>query len=224
MNGPTVPLQCSALPSSLNSGPRSTTNHGSHNKLIYPPLDLVCENGGHLPREERLPHSYASQFRAMVIGQVRSGRSATEVPRTTGVSHATVFRWVRQDRVDRGELTGTSTAQSAELWAAKARIAELEAQLATVKRDSELFSKGRVVHPKKPRHRACGSRLAQERGDRFGEHLSVQHHQREVPPRRVDQRAARDLLELGGSVLALTWESSWRPSKDFDACRCASKA
>ena len=84
----------------------------------------------------------------MVIEQVRSGRSATEVARTTGVSQATVFRWVRLDRVHRGELTGTSTAQSAGLRAAKARIADLEAELATVKRASELFSKGRVVHPK----------------------------------------------------------------------------
>ena len=66
----------------------------------------------------------------------------------------------------------------------------------------------------------------------------MHYHQGEVPPRQIDQRAARDLLELGGaarwhnrsrrarmiSVLALTWESSPRPSKDFDACRCASKA
>ena len=50
--------------------------------------------------------------------------------------------------MDRGQLAGTSTAQSAELRAAKARIAELEAELATVKRASELFSKGRVVRPK----------------------------------------------------------------------------
>ena len=64
------------------------------------------------------------------------------------MSQATVFRWARQDRVDRGQLAGTSTAQSAELRAAKARIAELEAELATVKRASELLSKGRVVRPK----------------------------------------------------------------------------
>jgi transposase len=59
----------------------------------------------------------------------------------------TVFRWVRQDRIDRGELAGTPTEESAQLRAAKRRIAELESELATVKRASELFDKGRVVRP-----------------------------------------------------------------------------
>ena len=40
------------------------------------------------------------------------------------------------------------TAESEELRAAKRRIGELEAELATVKRATELFDKGRVVRPK----------------------------------------------------------------------------
>jgi transposase-like protein len=59
-----------------------------------------------------------------------------------------VFRWVRQDRIDRGEIEGIPTVESAQLRAARRRIAELEAELATVKRASELFEKGRVVRPK----------------------------------------------------------------------------
>jgi len=95
-----------------------------------------------------MPHAYASQFRAMVVEQVRSGRSVAEVAETLGVPESTVFRWVRQDRIDRGELAGTSTLENAELRAARQRIAELEAELATVKRASELFAEGRVVRPK----------------------------------------------------------------------------
>src|ERR1035437_10071103 len=95
-----------------------------------------------------MPRSYASQFRRMVIEQVRSGRRVVEVARGVEVPEATVFRWVRQDRIDRGEIPGTSSQESTELRAAKRRIAELEAELATVKRASELFAEGQVVRPK----------------------------------------------------------------------------
>jgi putative transposase len=95
-----------------------------------------------------MPHTYASQFRAMVIEQVRSGKSVAEVAASVEVPESTVFRWMRQDRIDRGELVGVSTAENAKLRAARRRIAELEAELATVKRASELFAQGRVMRPK----------------------------------------------------------------------------
>ncbi len=95
-----------------------------------------------------MPRSYASQFRRMVIEQVRSGHRVADVARSVEVPEATVFRWVRQDRIDRGEIPGTSSQESTELRAAKRRIAELEAELATVTRASELFAQGRVVRPK----------------------------------------------------------------------------
>lgn len=86
----------------------------------------------------------------MVVDQVRTGRRVSEVASELGVFEATVFRWVRQDRIDRGELEGTSTRESAELRAARQRIAELESEQATVKRASELFCEGKVVRPKVP--------------------------------------------------------------------------
>jgi transposase len=84
-----------------------------------------------------MPHAYASQFRAMVVEQVRSGMRVVDVAASVDVAEATVYRWVRQDRVDRGELKGTSTSETAELRAARRRIAELESELATVRRASE---------------------------------------------------------------------------------------
>ena len=95
-----------------------------------------------------MPRAYASQFRAMVVEQVRAGRRVADVAESVGVPPSTVFRWVRQDRINRGELAGVSTVESAELRAARRRIAELEAEVATVKRASESFAEGRVVHPK----------------------------------------------------------------------------
>jgi transposase-like protein len=95
-----------------------------------------------------MPHSYAPQFRAMVVDQVRSGMRVAEVAASVEVAEATVYRWVRQDRIDRGEPAGTSSVDNAELRAARRRIAELESELAVVKRASALFNEGRVVRPK----------------------------------------------------------------------------
>ena len=51
-----------------------------------------------------MPYSYAPQFRAMVVEQVRSGRRVAEVAESLELAEGTVYRWVRQDRIDRGEL------------------------------------------------------------------------------------------------------------------------
>ena len=95
-----------------------------------------------------MPHSYAPQFRAMVIEQVRTGRPVAQVAATLEVSEASTDRWRHQDRVDRGEEEGVPTSEGAELRAARKRIAELEAELVIVKRASELFREDGVVRPK----------------------------------------------------------------------------
>ena len=46
------------------------------------------------------------------------GKRVVDVAASVDVAEATVYRWVRQDRVDRGELAGTSTSETAELRAA----------------------------------------------------------------------------------------------------------
>ncbi len=95
-----------------------------------------------------MPHSYAPQFRVMVVDQVRGGRRVADVAASVELAEATVYRWVRQDRIDRGELAGTSTAESAELRSARRRIAELESELTILRRATALFDEGRVVRPK----------------------------------------------------------------------------
>ena len=55
---------------------------------------------------------------------------ATRSPRWPPASscrESTVFRAIRQDEIDRTELVGTSTAESADVRAAKRRITDLEA-------------------------------------------------------------------------------------------------
>jgi hypothetical protein len=79
-----------------------------------------------------MPRSYASQFRTRVIDQIRCGRPVTAVAAFPGLPTSTVFRWVRQERIDRGEIAGLPTTESAAPRGAKRRTDELEAELATV--------------------------------------------------------------------------------------------
>ncbi len=95
-----------------------------------------------------MPFTYSVEYRSMVLEQVRAGAKAVELAEHLEVSEATIHRWVAQDKIDQGERPGNSTADNAELRAARRRIAELETELAATKRASELFAKDRVVRPK----------------------------------------------------------------------------
>ena len=84
----------------------------------------------------------------MVLGQLWAGRPVAELARDLEMHQSTLHRWKRQDRIDRGLISGVSTCESAELKAARRRIRELEAELAAVKRASELFDEKRVMRPR----------------------------------------------------------------------------
>jgi len=95
-----------------------------------------------------MPFTYSPEYREMVLIQTRSGRLASELAVELEVSAATIHRWIAQDKVDSGAADGISTSERSELTAARARIRELEAELAATQLASELFAKGRVVRPK----------------------------------------------------------------------------
>jgi transposase len=89
---------------------------------------------------------YPPEFRRKVLDLVEAGRSVADVARDLGISEQTVYTWRHQDRTDRGLIAGLTSAEKAELAAAKRRIAELEAELAIHRRASELL--GDVISPK----------------------------------------------------------------------------
>jgi len=94
-----------------------------------------------------MPKRYPSEFRRRVLDLVAAGRSVASVAEDLGVSAQTVYTWRRQDAVDRGEVPGLSSAEQAELRAARRRIAQLEDELAVIRRANELL-KAQVVSPK----------------------------------------------------------------------------
>ncbi len=95
-----------------------------------------------------MPFAYSSEFREMVLDQIRGGRSVGGLARELEMAESALYRWKRQDRVDQGLAHGTSSSEGALLQAARRRIKELEAELAAAKRASELFGEDRVMRPK----------------------------------------------------------------------------
>ncbi len=91
-----------------------------------------------------MPKVYAAEFRRRAVAQARSGRPVGQVAADLEVSEATLFRWVAQDQVDRGERPGLPTVERVELAQARKLIRELEMELEITKKASALFAEGEV--------------------------------------------------------------------------------
>jgi transposase len=57
------------------------------------------------------------------------------------MSAVSIYNWLKQERIDRGEELGQTTDQQLELAAAKRRIAQLETELAVARKVNEVFLK-----------------------------------------------------------------------------------
>jgi transposase len=96
-----------------------------------------------------MPTSYPSEFRRRAVALVRSGWSVTKTAHDLDVTTTTIYNWVKQDRIDRGEIPGVSTKESKELVRARRRIRELETEVEILRRAHELLGKD-VLRPKGP--------------------------------------------------------------------------
>jgi len=67
-----------------------------------------------------MPRSYQPEVRRQVIELARSGTRVAQLAVTFGMTETTVYNWVKQDRIDRGEEAGSTTDQQLDLAAAKA--------------------------------------------------------------------------------------------------------
>lgn len=94
-----------------------------------------------------MPRSFPAEFRLRAVALVRAGKPITRTAQELGVSAAAIHGWVRQDKIDRGELPGVSTPENAELKKAKRRIRELEMEVEILRRASKILGDERP-HPK----------------------------------------------------------------------------
>jgi len=86
-----------------------------------------------------MPRAYPAEFRARAVALVRAGKEQRQTAADLGIHPVTLAKWVKQDRIDRGEIPGTSTSESAELRAARRRIRELETELVIVRQAAKFL-------------------------------------------------------------------------------------
>lgn len=88
-----------------------------------------------------MPRRYPLEVRRQVIELARFGTRVAQLAVTFGMSEVTIYNWLKQDRIDRGEEVGKTTDQQLELAAAKRRIEQLETELAVSRKINEVFLK-----------------------------------------------------------------------------------
>lgn len=90
-----------------------------------------------------MPRAYPPEFRARAIALVRAGKPQKQTAHELDIHPVTLSKWVRQDKIDRGEMPGVSSSESAELRAARRRIHELETELLIVRQAAKFLGEER---------------------------------------------------------------------------------
>ena len=94
-----------------------------------------------------MPRPYPAEFRLRAVALVRVGKPISRAAVELGISQGCLHNWVRQDRVDHGEIEGISTKEHADLTRANKRIRELEMEVEILKRASKFLGED-MPHPK----------------------------------------------------------------------------
>jgi transposase-like protein len=94
-----------------------------------------------------MPRPFPAEFRVRAVALVRAGKPVSRAAAELGISQACLHNWLRQDRVDRGELAGVPTSESAELRQARKRIRQLELEVEILTKASKFLAED-MPHPK----------------------------------------------------------------------------
>ena len=86
-----------------------------------------------------MPHRYPDEFRSLAVALVRAGQTVTKAADDLGITSSCIYGWMKQDRINRGEIPGVSTAKSREMRKAKRRIRELEDEVEILRRANALL-------------------------------------------------------------------------------------
>ncbi len=85
-----------------------------------------------------MPRRYPAEFRRRVLDLLAAGRSVAQTAAELQISEQTIYKWREQHLIDTGQRPGLTSTDNAELIAARRRIAELETEVAIMRRSAEL--------------------------------------------------------------------------------------
>jgi transposase-like protein len=108
-----------------------------------------------------MPRSYPPEVRRQVLELARAGTKVKQPAATFRMSDATIYTWLKHERIDRGEAEGATTSQQLELGAARKRIRQLETELAVARKVNEMFLAEGIAPKGSLRLRSCQTALFQ---------------------------------------------------------------
>lgn len=86
-----------------------------------------------------MPRAYPAEFRQRAVSLVRAGESVSKTAADLGITDTCLYNWVRQDKIDRGEIPGVTSTEARELRQARRRIRELEAEVEILRRANSML-------------------------------------------------------------------------------------
>lgn len=96
---------------------------------LWPATGIASTLGVEFSPESMAPvttRKFPNDLRARARALARTGPTITNTSPNAGITHSSVYGWMKQDRIDPGETKGVSRAESRELRRAKRRIRDLE--------------------------------------------------------------------------------------------------
>jgi transposase len=85
---------------------------------------------------------YPGEFRRDAVALVRSSdKTVTQVAKELGLNRETLRQWVKQARVDQGELEGLTTVERTELRRLRREVAELKLERDLLVKAAAFFAK-----------------------------------------------------------------------------------
>jgi len=85
---------------------------------------------------------YPAEFRRDAVALVGSSdKTVTQVARELGLNRETLRQWVKQDRIDQGELEGLTSGEREELRRLRREVAELRMERELLKQAAAFFAK-----------------------------------------------------------------------------------
>jgi transposase len=95
-----------------------------------------------MAKGQRQRRYFSPEFKAETVELIRSsGRSVPDICRELGLTETTVRKWVRQDRVDAGEVEGIASGEREELARLRAENRTLRMERDLLKKAAAFFAK-----------------------------------------------------------------------------------
>jgi len=101
----------------------------------FPPEQDTSDERMSLWEKRRTRRKFTPEFKRDAVELVRSsGQPVAQIAKELGIYDSTLGHWVKQDRIDRGEREGLTSAE-------RARLTELEAENAKLRMERDLLKR-----------------------------------------------------------------------------------